>query len=366
MASRDYYEILGVGREADLAAIKKAYRRLALQHHPDKNPGDKAAEDKFKEAAQAYAVLSDPDKRRRYDAYGEAGLGAQGFTGFDQDIFGDFGDILGDLFGFGMFGGSGRRRRRAQPGRDLRYDLELEFEQAVRGLETRVPVARHERCSTCDGRGAPPDGIETCSQCQGRGQIAYQQGFFTVARTCGRCRGTGRRIKQACPTCQGSGQVRSERALTVRIPAGVDDGMQLRMSGEGEASVDGGPPGDLYVVLHVREHAVFRREGLDLIVEVPLSFAQAALGAELRVPTLDGEQALSVPAGTQSGARFRLKGRGVPALDGGRRGDQHVVVRLNTPERLSAAQRELFQQLAKLEEESGDRSLFDRVKDIFG
>jgi len=257
----DYYDTLGVDRAADLSTIKKAYRRLALKYHPDKNPGDAKAEERFKEAAEAYAVLSDPDKRRRYDTYGKAGLGAQGgFQGFDQEIFADFSDILGDLFGFGSIFGGARRRRRGQAGRDLRYDLEIEFEEAVRGLETRIKVPRLETCGECDGRGAAPDGFENCAQCNGQGQVAFQQGFFTIARTCGHCRGTGKRIVKPCSRCRGEGRVRAERDLQVRIPAGVDDGMQLRLAGEGEAGSSGAPPGDLYVLIHVREHPVFHRD----------------------------------------------------------------------------------------------------------
>jgi len=363
-----YYDVLGVSREADLSTIKKAYRRLALRYHPDKNPGDPAAEEKFKEAAEAYSVLSDTEKRRRYDTYGKAGLGGQGgFQGFDQEIFADFSDILGDLFGFGSIFGGGRRRRRGQAGRDLRYDLEIEFEEAVAGLETRIKVPRLDPCEACQGSGAASGGIETCSQCRGQGQVAFQQGFFTVARTCGHCRGTGKRIVKACEACLGEGRTRAERDIKVRIPAGVDDGMQLRLAGEGEAARGGGPAGDLYVLIHVREHPVFQRDELDLHSTVDLTFSQAALGASRNVPTLDGDQALSIPAGTQSGTRFRLRGKGVPALDGRGRGDHYLTVRVRTPEGLSPEQRELLEHLGEIEgEPTGDRGLFDRVKDIFG
>jgi len=366
---RDYYEILGVARDADAASIKKAYRRLALQHHPDKNPGNKEAEERFKEAAEAYAVLSDPEKRRIYDQYGRAGLGSQGgFSGFDPEIFGDFADVLGDLFGFGgIFGGSGRRRR-PRRGHDLRYDLPVTFEEAVRGTEKEIRVPRLERCGACDGRGARSEkDVETCSQCRGRGQVAYQQGFFTIARTCGRCGGTGRIIARPCSGCGGNGRVRVERSITVRIPPGVVTGVQLRVGGEGEASAEGGPAGDLYVVLEVAEHEFFHREGDDLFCEIPLSFAQAALGTRLKVPTLDGEEPLEVPQGTQSGAQFRLRGKGVPSLNGGRRGDQVIRVQVRTPRRLGQRQRELFEELARLEgKEVSERGLIDRVRDIFG
>ncbi len=368
MSDRDYYEILGVPRSADAADVKKAYRRLAVKFHPDKNPGDKDAETKFKEAAEAYSVLSDPEKRARYDQFGRAGLGAQGgFHGFDQEIFSDFADILGDFFGFGgLFGGRGRRPAR-RPGDDLRYDLDLDFEEAVRGLETKIQVPRTEKCSDCSGRGAKSaDGIKTCPQCGGRGQVAFQQGFFTLTRPCGRCRGVGRIITAPCGACQGNGRIRRERTLTVRIPAGVDEGMHLRLTGEGEASPDDGPPGDLYVAIHVGSHAFFRRDGIHLHCEVPVGFAQAALGAKIRIQTLDGDEEFEVPAGTQPGSVLRLQGRGISQPGGGGRGDQYVTVVVRTPTRLTAEQRELFERLAGLEgEEASGRGLFDRVKDIF-
>lgn len=367
---RDFYEVLGVSRDAEISVIKKAYRRAALENHPDKNPGDAEAEARFKEAAEAYAVLSDPQKRQRYDQFGHAGLGGQGgFRGFDQEIFGDFSDILGDLFGFGsIFGGRGRGRgRQGQPGADLRYDLEIEFEEAIRGLETKIKVPRLERCATCDGSGAEDGGLETCDQCGGQGQVAFQQGFFTIARTCPACRGRGQRVTSPCPSCSGEGRTRSERTLTVRIPAGVDDGVRLRMGGEGEAGTGGGPPGDLYVVLHVREHERFTRDGLDIHCDVTISYAQAVLGGEISVPTLDGEQSIKVPAGTQSGTRFRLRGKGAPALDGRGSGDQYVEVRIHVPQKVSGDQRKLIEQLGELQGDvTAERGLFDRVRDIFG
>jgi molecular chaperone DnaJ len=367
LAERDYYEVLGVGRNADAAEIKKAYRRLALKYHPDKNPGDKHAEESFKEAAEAYAVLSDPEKRAKYDRFGRAGLGAQGgFPGFDQDIFGDFADILGDFFGFGGIFGGGRRSSR-RPGQDLRYDLSLDLEEAVRGLETKIRVPRTELCATCEGRGAEDrTGIETCSQCGGRGQIAFRQGFFTLTRTCGRCGGRGQVISRPCGDCGGQGRVRRERTLTVNIPAGVDEGMQLRLSGEGEASPEQGPPGDLYVAIHVEPHPVFRRDGLDLRCEAVISFGRAALGGKITVPTLDGEEPLEIPAGTQTGSELRLSGRGVPAVNGRGKGDQVVRVVVRTPTRMSDEARELFERLAALEEKEGTtKGIFERVKDIF-
>jgi molecular chaperone DnaJ len=365
LSDRDYYEILGLGRDADLAAIKKAYRRAAVENHPDRNPGDSSSEERFKEAAEAYAVLSNPEKRAVYDRFGRRGLqGQPGFTGFDQDIFGDFSDILGDLFGLGSIFGGPRRGRRGRAGSDLRYDLEIEFEEAVRGLETRIRVPRLESCSRCDGSGGKST---TCDACGGRGQVAFQQGFFTIARTCSQCSGSGRRITDPCGECAGRGRVQAERTLTVRIPPGVDDGMQLRMTGEGEAGSGGGRRGDLYVVLHVREHPVFTRDGLDIHCAATISFAQAALGTELDVPTIEGSENLTVPAGCQSGTRFRLRGRGATGLDGRGRGDQFVTVQVRTPTRLSDEQRDLLEQLAELDgEETAGTGLFERVRNIFG
>jgi molecular chaperone DnaJ len=368
LGGRDYYEVLGVERGVDSATLKKAYRRLALKYHPDKNPGDHEAEEKFKEAAEAYAVLSDSEKRARYDRFGHAGLGgAAGFPGFDPDTFSDFADILGDIFGFGGIFGGGRRRGGVRPGQDLRYDLEIDFDEAIRGLETKIRVPRLEPCERCGGNGSEsPEGIRSCERCGGRGQIAFQQGFFTIARPCGQCSGSGRVIVDPCGQCRGGGRVREERDLGVRIPAGVDDGTRLRIGGEGEASAQGGPPGDLYVVLHVREHPVLKREGLAILSEVPVSQSRAALGTKVQVETIDGEQEIELPAGTQSGTIFRLRGKGVPSLDGRGRGDHLVSVVVVTPRRLSAEQRELYEQLAELEgEEPPDRGLFDRVRDIF-
>lgn len=367
MAQRDYYEILGVSRDASSDELKKAYRRLAVQYHPDKNPGDKDAEEQFKEAAEAYTVLSDPAKRERYDRFGAAGLGGQpGFSGFDQETFGDFGDILGNIFGLGGIFGGGRRGPR--PGADLRYDLELTFEQAAAGMEAPIVVQRLDRCGTCKGTGAKgKDGVKTCPTCRGRGQVAFQQGFFTIARTCGTCAGTGKKIVTPCPACAGQGRLRAESTITVRVPAGVDEGMRLRITGEGEASPDGGPTGDLYVFLHVAEHPIFHRDGAQLLCEVRISFAQAALGTTVRVPLIGGgEEELEIEAGAQSGTVLRLRGKGLPSLDRSGRGDLHVTIRVHTPQNVSAEQRRLLEQLAELEGvETAGRGLFDRVKDIF-
>ena len=367
MPHTDFYDLLGVSREADLSVIKKAYRRLAMKYHPDKNPGDPGAGEKFKKAAEAYSVLSDPDKRRRYDTYGRAGLGgAGGFQGFDQEIFADFSDVLGDLFGFGNVFGGGSRRRRGHAGRDLRYDLEIEFEEAIHGLETRIRIPRFEPCEECSGSGAAPGGVARCSHCSGQGQVAFQQGFFTIARTCGHCRGTGQRISKPCTGCRGEARTQVERDIQVRIPAGVDSGMQLRVSGEGEVGAAGGPAGDLYVQIQVKEHPEFTRDDRDIHSTIEISFSQAALGMVKKVPILDGEYSLRIAAGTQSGTRLRLKGKGVPSLDGRGRGDHYLAVQVRTPGTLDTQQRELFEQLAEVEgDPTADRGLFDRVKDIF-
>jgi molecular chaperone DnaJ len=342
---RDYYEVLGVPRNASEQEIKSAYRKLALQHHPDRNPGNHEAEEKFKEAAEAYSVLCDPDKRRRYDAFGHAGVSGTG--GFDPTIFSDFGDILGDLFGFGdLFG---RRRAGPRRGADLRYTLELTFEEAAFGTETHIQIPRVESCAACQGSGSAPGTTPaTCSACNGGGQVTFTQGFFSVSRTCGRCRGTGKIIANHCKECRGQGQVPAERKLQIKIPAGVDTGSQLRITGEGEAGSAGGPPGDLYVVVRVQEHAFFRREGSSLFCEMPISIAQAALGASLEVPTLDGGKTkVNVPEGTQSGAVFRVRNQGVPNLGARGKGDLHVSVRVVVPTRLTREQRKLMEQLAR-------------------
>ena len=378
MSKRDYYEILGVSRTAGDQEIKGAYRKLALKHHPDRNPGSKETEDKFKEAAEAYAVLADQDKRRMYDRFGHAGLGSG--AGFDPTVFTGFEDILGglgDIFGFGDVLGGGRRRGGPQRGADLRYDLEISFEESAKGAETNIQIPRQEPCEACRGSGAAPGSKpSTCPQCHGRGQLRYQQGFFAVARTCGQCRGSGSVITKPCTTCRGAGRMQKERKLTVRIPAGIATGQRLRLGGEGEAGPAGGPAGDLYVVVHVQDHPFFQREGNDLFCEVPLNYPTLAIGGEIRIPTLEGEEAFAVPEGTQSGTTFRLSGRGMPDVTGRGRGNLMVTVKVVTPRKLTREQKKLLEQLAaSLPKEQfeptafggqDDKGLFDRVKDIFG
>ncbi len=373
-SKRDYYEVLGVGRSSDEQEIKSAYRKMAMRYHPDRNPGNKDAEERFKEAAEAYSVLSDPNKRAQYDRFGHQGFNGTGFGGFDPTIFSDFSDILGDFFGFGdLFGGmgGGRRRSATQRGADLRYDLQISFEEAAFGVKTKIRVPRLETCLDCDGSGAQKGSAPTlCPQCQGHGQVRYQQGFFSISRTCGQCRGTGRVINNPCRQCHGEGRVRSEKTLEVKIPAGVDNGARLRISGEGEAGLHGGDKGDLYVVVFVKEHSFFEREGSDLHFAVPVSFSQAALGGEIHVPTLDGDkEVLKIPEGTQSGSTFRIRGKGVPHLNGRGRGDLYVTVRVTTPQKLTREQRRLLEQLAQIsavDNSPTEKKILERVKDVFG
>jgi molecular chaperone DnaJ len=375
MSKRDYYEVLGLSRTASEQEIKSAYRRLAVKYHPDKNPGDAEAEEKFKEAAEAYQILSDPDQRRRYDRFGHAGVSTGATAGWGAPGFGGIEDILGDLFGFGdVFGAGGRgaggarRAATAQRGADLRYDLEISLEEAAAGMTASLRIPRLETCEKCKGTGAQ-EGTqpEICSTCNGAGQVRYQQGFFSVARTCGTCRGTGRIIKTPCEKCKGTGRVEREKTMEVKIPAGVETGSRLRIAGEGEAGTQGGPTGDLYVVIHVKEHEEFERQGSNLYSSVPVTFAQAALGAEISVPTLDGQQSLKIPPGTQTGTVFRLKNRGVPVLGGRGRGDLFVSVTVVTPTTLTREQRRLLEQLAAIESHDlEDKGLMDKVRDIFG
>lgn len=368
-AKRDYYEILGVDRNASPDELKSAYRKAALRFHPDRNPGDKQAEERFKEAAEAYSILSDPQKRALYDRYGHEGLAGTPAPGFDPTVFADFSDILGDLFGFGdLFGGSSRRRMRQQRGEDIRYDLEVSFEDAMRGFSAEIQIPRQEVCYRCQGRGAEPGDISACPTCRGRGELVYQQGFLSIRRTCSHCKGAGQVARKACSHCHGHGWVRSDRKLKVNIPPGVDTGTHLRLAQEGQPGVNGGPPGDLYVVVTVQDHPFFERRDNDLHCTIPINVAQAALGAEIEVPTLDGPETIQIPEGTQTGATFRLRNRGAPRLNGHGRGDLYVHVEVKVPSRLTREQRKLFEQLRETlpaENQPKPKGLFEKVKDYF-
>ncbi|NLN54115.1 MAG: molecular chaperone DnaJ [Firmicutes bacterium] len=381
MAKRDYYEVLGVSRDASTEEIKKAYRKLARKYHPDVNRDDKDAEKKFKEVKEAYDVLSDPQRRAQYDQFGHAaetgGFGTGGFGGFGQGDFSGFGGFE-DIFDsfFGGFGGATQTRRSAGPqrGNDLRYDLEITLEQAALGLETTINVPRAESCDSCGGSGAKPGTKpETCSHCHGTGQqqVARNTAFgrFVSVQTCQACGGTGSVIKERCPDCHGSGRVQRERKIEIKIPPGVETGSRLRVANEGEAGLRGGPPGDLYIVVHVRPHKLFVRQGNDIIIEVPISFTQATLGTELEVPTLTGKARVKIPAGTQTGTTFRLRGKGIPHLRGYGQGDQHVKVVVKIPKKISNKQKELLREFARLagEDVAGeDKSFLHKMKDAFG
>ena len=371
---RDFYEVLSVARTASVDEIKSAYRKAALKWHPDRNPQNKQeAEAKFREATEAYSVLSDPQKRQVYDTYGHAGLSGASGSDFNSTIFQDFHDIFGDFFGFeDLFSGGRRGRSRVQRGADLRYDMSLAFEEAAAGVTTKIKLARQEYCEVCNGTGAKAGtGVAACQTCGGRGQLAYQQGFFTIARTCPACQGAGQIIRERCPDCRGQGRLERERTIELRVPPGVDTGTRLRVAGEGEPGPNGGPAGDLYVVLEVKEHPFFERRGADLYCTIPVSVVQAALGTELQVPGLNGEERLKIPEGTQSGAVFRIKGKGMPDPRGGGKGDLYYHVRVMTPVKLTREQRKLVEQLGatlKVENKPAERnsSIFDKVKDIFG
>ena len=374
---RDFYEVLGITKTATVEEIKSSYRKAALKWHPDRNPENKQeAEVKFRECTEAYSVLSDQEKRQIYDTYGHAGLSQAGGAGgvdFNGTIFQDFHDIFGDFFGFEDVMGGGRRgRSRSQRGADLRYDMTLTFEEAASGVSTKIKIPKQELCASCHGTGAKAGtGASACQTCGGRGQLAYQQGFFTITRTCPSCQGAGQIIKERCPDCRGQGRMERDKTIDLRIPAGVDSGTRLRVPGEGEAGANGGPSGDLYVVLDVKEHSFFERRGADLYCTIPVSIAQATLGAELPVPGLIGEERLKIPEGTQSGAVFRIKGHGLPDPRGGGKGDLYYHVRVLTPSKLSREQRKLMEQLGatlKVENKPAERgsSIFDKVKDIFG
>lgn len=370
---RDYYEVLGVSRTCTEVELKSAYRKLALQYHPDRNPGNAEAEERFKEASEAYGVLSDANKRASYDRFGHAGVGngfgGGGFEG-NIDISEIFGDLFGDFFGTAAGGGGGRRRSRAQRGDDLKVDLELTFEETIFGATREIDVKRQTVCTDCNGSGSQGGKAPSaCPQCGGRGQVRYQQGFFTVARTCGNCGGTGQVVTDPCLKCRGKGRVAKESKLEVKVPSGVEDGTSLRYGERGDSGHHGGPAGDLYVVLHVAEHEFFEREGHDLYCAVPVSFTQAALGTELIIPTPYGEQTLKVPEGTQPGARFRIKGKGVPVLNRNVKGDLFVDVQVQVPHKLTKQQRALLEQLHDLttvENKPQKSGIIDRVRGMFG
>jgi len=358
----DYYEVLGVGREASDAELKRAYRQLAMQYHPDKNAGDKAAEERFKQISEAYAVLSDADKRAHYDRFGVAPGAGGGFDG------GGFGTLFEDIFENFFAGGGRARRTRAARGDDLQYELKITLEEAATGIETKVQVPRLEACETCRGTGGEPGSTRTtCETCRGQGQVRFSQGFLTVARTCPKCQGEGEINKSPCKTCRGEGRQRSERLLGIKIPAGIEDGMQLRLSGEGSAGVHGGPHGDLYVLVRIRDHAIFTRHGVDLVCDVPVSFPQLALGADVDVPVLAGSETLKIPAGTQPQQVLRLRGKGLPHLRGRGHGDACYRLVLEVPQKLNAKQREALDAYDKAS--SGQRgplltSFLERMKKI--
>ena len=372
MAKRDYYEVLGVNRDAEDDSIKKAYRKLAMKHHPDRNPEDKSkgAEDKFKEAKEAYEVLSDPDKRAAYDRYGHAGVdpSAAGAHGAGFSNFADaFGDIFGDIFGQARGGRSNVYR-----GADLRYNLEISLEAAAHGTETKIRIPTMDECATCHGSGAKPGTQpKTCTTCNGQGQVRMQQGFFSIQQACPKCHGTGKVISDPCITCQGAGRVKQHKTLSVKIPAGVDEGDRIRLSGEGQAGVNGGPPGDLYVQLHLKPHAVFQRDHDDLHCEMPISFTIAALGGEIEIPTLSGSARIKIPSETQSGKIFRLRGKGIKGVRSHALGDLlcHMVV--ETPVNLTERQKELLRELETINKNDSDRhnprakSWMDKVKEFF-
>ena len=367
----DFYEVLSVSRDASDQELKTAYRKLAMQYHPDRNPGDQAAEEKFKECSEAYQVLSDPEKRAAYDRYGHAAFNGSssgagnpfggGFAGAQ-----DLGDIFGEMFNMGGARGKGSR---VQRGRDLRYEMPLEFEEAVFGVEREIKIRRAEACTECRGSGAAKGRQPiTCTQCEGRGQQRFQQGFFSVARTCSTCGGTGTLIVDPCTVCRGETRVQTEHKILVKVPAGVEDETRIRYQGEGESGKFGGPAGDLYVVLSVKPHKFFEREGDDLHCVMPISFPQASLGTELEIQTLDGSESLKIPEGTQSGRTFRLRGKGVPHLNDRGKGDLVVEIRVETPSKLSKQQKELLRQLGEtmtVDNVPTSRGILDKVKEMF-
>jgi molecular chaperone DnaJ len=373
LTKRDYYEVLGVSRDADADALKRAYRAIAMRDHPDRNPDDPAAEERFKEASEAYAILSDPEKRKVYDRFGHAGVGAGAPGGGFQDFgdLGNFGDIFEGLFG-DLFGGTrpgARRRGRGQRGADLRYNLEIELQDVLEGLESTVKIPKTRPCGTCNGTGARAGtSPEICGGCRGSGQVVLQQGFFRVSRPCTDCAGTGEIVRERCADCRGQGRTEGQQTINVRIPPGVDDGTRLRLSGEGEAGISGGPPGDLYVVISVRPHELFERDGPDLHCKVPVTMVQAALGAEIDVPTLEGRVKLKVAEGTQSGRVMRLRGKGLPTLRSSTRGDQLLHLFVETPTKLTKPQRELLERFAgetDAKVSPAHKSFLDKLREIF-
>lgn len=373
MAKRDYYEILGVAKNASDEEIKKAYRKLAMKHHPDRNEGNKEAEEKFKEAKEAYEVLSDEQKRAAYDRYGHAGVdpnmggaGGAGFGGFAEA----FGDIFGDIFGNAARGGRGGPQ--VYRGADLKYSMEITLEQAANGFDTQIRVPSWESCETCHGSGAKPGTKpKTCPTCNGSGAVRMQQGFFSIQQTCPHCHGSGQIIPDPCPTCSGVGRIKKQKTLEVKIPAGIDDGMRIRSSGNGEPGINGGPPGDLYVEIHVKSHSVFERDGDDLHCQVPVSFVSAALGGEIEVPTLNGRASIELPEGTQTGKTFRLRGKGIKGVRSGYPGDLYCHVLIETPVKLSEKQKTLLREFEQSLKEGGakhspqSKSWTDRVKEFF-
>ena len=370
-AKKDYYEVLGLNKDASAEDIKKSYRKLAMKHHPDRNPDNPKAEEHFKEAKEAYEILSDDQKRGAYDSYGHAGVdqSAGGGAGFGNAGFGDaFGDIFGDIFG----GGRGGQRSNVYRGADLRYNMEISLEDAAKGTETKIRIPVMSACETCHGSGARP-GTQpiTCTTCGGHGQVRMQQGFFSVQQTCPKCHGTGKMVKEPCPTCNAAGRVKQHKTLSVKIPAGVDEGDRIRLSGEGEAGVNGGPTGDLYVVIHLKTHEIFEREGGNLHCEMPISFSNAALGGEIEVPTLGGSAKMKIPAETQTGAVFRLRGKGIKPLRSNEHGDLLVHVSVETPVKLTERQKELLRELeSSTQADSGkhsprNKSWVDKAKAFF-